>query len=316
MQCFESFRGNFAAGDHAVTNISNLSLDVLWHNQSALYAVLQYIAPSCLKRLFLGCGDIHGQPVPSTLQAVVGNGLENLRCFGFGHSYYIDDGLFLGAITSCPNVIHLDISFCGGLTDECLDVVARHLTQLQSINIYKCSFTDFGLNCLAQHCKDTLGRLFAGKCENMTGTGLNVVLTHCRKLYTLGLSLLPNVTGSLDTTLLGNVGTLQTDWQTNNEINAMLRFFHGLVDLYIGDYDYDFGQGDPLLVLSDASLPSLRSIVLGNLDSNSAAYDYGSNWWRKEAVAAVADLQAQRPHLNIRFGHREHWPSNMMVLPV
>lgn len=239
---------------------------------------------------------------------------ENIRSLGLKIIYGASDSSITGAISLCPNILHLDVSLCRNLTDATLDFIARHLRQLSTINVSNCNFTDVGLAALAQHRKDTLHSIFASECPRVTGTGFYAILQHCTHLHTIGFDFVPPITGRLNAQLLSNIRTLQTDCKYNDTIEHTLQYFTRLENMYIGCYDVK------LLILPDNGAPSLRNLILGIANSynhgNSIAFGYSSRLWSQQQNAAVVALQAQRPRLHVRFESGNDWPSNLMKLPV
>eukprot|EP01032_Pedospumella_encystans_P007502 gene7502-8997_t len=239
---------------------------------------------------------------------------KNVRCLGFIRPNSIPDDIRMQAISYCPNILHLDLSLCRGLTDASLDFLARHLAQLRSINVSCCSITNLGLSFLAQHRRDTLQALFASECHAVTGAGFNAILQNCHQLHTLGFNLVTQIINTLDGQLLRNIRTLQTDLKCEHEIQRMLQYFTRLENLYIGNYFVH------VLLLPASNAPALRNVILGVANSyshgNSIVFGYHSSLWSHQHDIAIAALQAQRPNLHVRYELGNSWPSNFMKLPV
>ena len=313
VNCIHGFTSSFLTNHDAAPIRAHVTIDAIGTDQTVLSEIQRMSLRFCIQRLYVCGTDCAFNGMQGTLH-MLERSEKNVRCLGFSRAYSIPDSILMQTISYCPNILHLDISLCRNLTDASLDALARHLTQLRSINVSCCSITNLGLSYLAQHQCDTLQALFASECHAVTGAGFNAILQNCHQLHTLGFNLVPQIINTLDGQLLRNIRTLQTDLKCEHEIARMLQYFTRLENLYMGNYFVH------VLLLPATNAPALRNVILGVANSyshgNSIVFGYNSSLWSHQHDIAIAALQAQRPNLRVRFELGNDWPSNFMKLPV
>ena len=304
------------SSNHDVVPITaHVAIDAIRTIQTVLSEIQRIFTRLCIQRLHICAMDYIFDKMQRTLHMLERSG-KCVRYLGFTRSDFIPvpDNIMMQAIFYCLNVLHLDLSLWRNLTDASLDSLARHLTQLRSINVSGCGFTNLGLTYLAEHRCDTLQALFVSECHAVTGVGFNAILQNCHQLRTLGFNLVPQIINTLDGRLLRNIRTLQTDLQREHEIGRMLQYFTRIENLYIGDYFVH------VLLLPATNAPALRNVILGVANSyhygNSIVFGYHSSPLSLQHDIAIAALQSQRPNLHVRYELGNDWPSNFMNLPV
>jgi len=93
-------------------------------------------------------------------------------------------------------VTFIDLSYCEGITDETLKVVAERFPQLQTLIVDLCSLiTDVGIIAITEKCPH-LWILSYSYCKNISDAALHAIATNCKQLKTLvasncGISSIP-----------------------------------------------------------------------------------------------------------------------------
>jgi len=186
----------------------------------------------------------------------------------------------------------------------------KNLTQLRTLNISDCSFTDAALFALAEHRSDTLQTLCAFNLENITGAGINSVLEKCHQLHSLAIAIQsPHVFEGLNLTLLGNITTLHALLVSTNHCKVIFQKCVRLQQLRL-DCSFSSVRG-----LSESgafyseTLPALRILSIHKTGKK-------SNESKVLNELDLVTLQALRPKLRIVMESSENWDYDFMKLPV
>lgn len=100
-------------------------------------------------------------------------------------SHSLLDTDLIAMLQKTPHVTHLDLSLCWQLTDQSGVFVARHVSQLKTLNIAWCYFSNATVHALGTYRADTLHTLNISNCGTIDDTGLHVMLARCKKLCVL-----------------------------------------------------------------------------------------------------------------------------------
>ena len=72
-------------------------------------------------------------------------------------------------VLQCPNIVNLSLHYCLKLTDVELQLIARHLHSLRSLNVRNCEMlTDDSLQYLCDYRANTLEVLYLGNNTHIT----------------------------------------------------------------------------------------------------------------------------------------------------
>lgn len=199
------------------------------------------------------------------------------------------------------------------MSDESCVYIARHLTQLRTLNIAHCDVTDACLLALVEHRWDTLEGLFVGNCISMTRAGFTMVLNGCLRLQTLGIGIGTTTRRThsiLDLSLLGRIRALQVRGGSDN--HAIVLACSKLKNLYLA-----CDTIDQVVVPNETQLPELGSLHYYLSDLNVLPPGPVDTTEIDVGESVLPSLRRQRPTVRIHHDPRgDTWPSNVLTLPL
>jgi len=91
----------------------------------------------------------------------------------------ISDTEVIDALRKAPHLVHLNVSMCQLLTDVTGLFIAENVSQLKTLDVSYCDFTNATLSALARLRMNTLCALNIHSCVRMDGAGLYEVFQRC-----------------------------------------------------------------------------------------------------------------------------------------
>jgi len=210
---------------------------------------------------------------------------KHLRSLGFSRHLLDSDIPVHPVLGLCPWVHSLDLSVLRFVSDDEIALIVREVSQIRCLNLQNIvEMTDASLYNLAEHHRDSLESLYLYKCEEISGVGVNHVLTHCTKLRALSC----NHSADLNYTLLGGLTTFVADFPTVKDTihvwDVIKQLCHSLQHLYVffSHNTAEFQTHLDVMTVTTHDLAALRCVhVVGAL--------------RRESRNALVGASAQLP---------------------
>lgn len=147
---------------------------------------VRILAVRCPRLEVLDLNCIGG--IRDNLLEVIGQNCPYLRVLNLANARNVTDDGITYITRGCTKLEVLDISWCGKVTDWGILRIAQSMPGLRDVGLSETKVTDNGIADLTRSCVN-LHALHLARCVNITDTGVESVITHCRaKITSLNLA--------------------------------------------------------------------------------------------------------------------------------